>query len=55
MSFPPQLILWNLYGQRVPQNVKSVSLKRLVEHVYLEDRRYAILELATSQNIALFL
>ena len=39
--------------QSVPQNVKSVSLKPLVEHIYLEDRRHAILELATSRNITI--
>ena len=39
--------------QSVPQNVISVSLKPLVEHVYLEDRRHAILELATSRNIVI--
>ena len=37
--------------QSIPQNVKSVSLKPLVEHMYLEDRRHAILEVATSRNI----
>ena len=39
--------------QRIPQNVKSVSLKPLVEHMYLEDRKHAILEIATSRNITI--
>ena len=39
--------------QSVPQNVKSVSLKPLVEHFYLEDRRQAILQLAKTANITI--
>lgn len=39
--------------QSIPQNVKSVSLKPLVEHIYLEDRRHAILEVATSRNVTI--
>lgn len=39
--------------QSVPQNQKSVSLKPLVEHMYLEDRRQAILQVATNANITI--
>ena len=39
--------------QSVPQNQKSVSLKPLVEHIYLEDRRQAILQVATNANITI--
>jgi len=39
--------------QSVLQNVKSVSLKPLVEHFYLEDRRQAILQLAKTANITI--
>ena len=39
--------------QSIPQNVRSVSLKPLVEHIYLEDRRHAILQVATSKNITI--
>ena len=36
--------------QSVPENQKLVSLKPLVEHVYLEDRRQAILEVCHSSQ-----
>ena len=39
--------------QSVPQNQKSVSLKPLVEHIYLEDRRQAILQVATNANVTI--
>ena len=39
--------------QSVPQNQKSVSLKPLVEHIYLEDKRQAILQVATNANITI--
>ena len=39
--------------QSVPENQKLVSLKPLVEHVYLEDRRQAVLEVATAANITI--
>ena len=34
-----------------PQNTKSVSLKPLVEHFYLEDKWQAIMQLAALQNV----
>ena len=37
--------------QSIPENVKLVSLKPLVEHIYLEDKRHAVLQL-TSQLIS---
>ena len=37
--------------QSVPQNAKSVSLKPLIEHFYLEDKRQAILQLASLENV----
>ena len=37
--------------QSVPQNAKSVSLKPLIEHFYLEDKRQAILQLASLANV----
>jgi len=39
--------------QSVPQNHKTVSLKPLVEHIYLEDRRQAILEVAMNANVTI--
>jgi len=39
--------------QSVPQNHKTVSLKPLVEHIYLEDRRQAILEVAVNANVVI--
>ena len=37
----------------IPLNMKLVSLKPLIEHIYLEDRRQAILEMATNANITI--
>ena len=37
--------------QSTPENTKSVSLKPLVEHFYLEDRRIAIMQLAAAANV----
>ena len=39
--------------QSIPENQKLVSLKPLVEHIYLEDRRQAVLEVATTVNITI--
>ena len=39
--------------QSIPQNAKSVSLKPLVEHFYLEDKRQAIMQLAAQQNVTI--
>jgi len=39
--------------QSIPENLKSVSLKPLVEHIYLEDRRHAVLQLASQANITI--
>jgi len=39
--------------QSVPENQKLVSLKPLVEHVYLEDCRQAVLEVAMVANITI--
>ena len=39
--------------QNIPENVKSVSLKPLVEHIYLEDKRHAVLQLASQANITI--
>ena len=39
--------------QSIPENVKSVSLKPLVEHIYLEDKRHAVLQLASKANITI--
>ena len=39
--------------QNVPQNVNSVSLRPLVEHIYVKDRRQAVLEVATRANISI--
>lgn len=39
--------------QSIPQNAKSVSLKPLVEHFYLEDKRQAIMQLAALQNVTI--
>ena len=41
--------------QSTPENVKSVSLKPLVEHIYLEDKRHAVLQLASQANINYYL
>jgi len=37
--------------QNIPQSVRSVSLKPLVEHIYLEDRRHAILQVGTLKTL----
>ena len=39
--------------QSIPPNMKLVSLKPLIEHMYLEDRRQAILEMAVNANITI--
>ena len=39
--------------QSIPENVKSASLKPLVEHIYLEDKRHAILQLASQANFTI--
>ena len=49
MTFQEQLILWNPSIRRwsVPDtvcNVKSVSLRPLIEHFYLEDKRHTIIQ-----------
>ena len=36
--------------QSILENQKLISLKPLIEHIYLEDRRQAILEVATAVN-----
>ena len=37
--------------QNVPGNAKAVSLKPLIEHFYLEDKRHAILQVACNSNV----
>ena len=39
--------------QSVPGNAKTVSLKPLIEHFYLEDKRHAILQVACNANITI--
>lgn len=39
--------------QRVPKNAKLVSLKPLNEHIYLEDRRDAALQVATEKGVTI--
>ena len=39
--------------QSIPENQKLVSLKPLVEHIYFEDRRQAILEVASATHITI--
>ena len=39
--------------QNTPDNLKSVSLKPLVEHLYLEDRRQAVLQIASEVGITI--
>ena len=39
--------------QSIPPNSKSVSLKPLVEHMYLEDRRQAVLQVATEKGVSI--
>jgi len=41
--------------QSTPENVKSVSLKPLLEHFYLEDRRIAIMHIASSANVQYYI
>ena len=43
----------SINSQSVPSNTKSVSLRPLVEHIYLEDRRQACLEVATSRGVTI--
>ena len=37
--------------QNTPDNVKSVSLRPLVEHFYLEDRQQAVLQIASEAGV----
>ena len=39
--------------QSIPGNVKAVSLKPLIEHFYLEDKRQAIQQLASRANVTI--
>ena len=39
--------------QSVPGNTKAVSLKPLIEHFYLEDKRHAILQVACNANVTI--
>jgi len=39
--------------QSTPSNVKSVSLKPLLEHFYLEDRRQAVLQVAAEAGVTI--
>ena len=39
--------------QSIPDGTKLISLKPLVEHIYLEDKRQAILQLATEANVTI--
>ena len=39
--------------QSTPENSKSVSLKPLIEHFYLEDRRIAIMQIAAAANVTI--
>ena len=39
--------------QSVPVNVKAVSLKPLIEHFYLEDKRQAIQQVASKANVTI--
>ena len=39
--------------QSTPENVKSVSLRPLIEHIYLEDRRQATLQVAANIGITI--
>jgi len=39
--------------QSVPDNVKSVSLRPLIEHFYLEDKRHAIMQVACDANVTI--
>ena len=37
----------------MPDNVKSVSLRPLVEHFYLEDRHQAVLQIASKAEVTI--
>ena len=39
--------------QSIPNGTKLISLKPLVEYIYLEDKRQAILQLATDANVTI--
>ena len=39
--------------QNVPGNAETVSLKPMVEHFYLEDKRQAILQVTCNANITI--
>ena len=39
--------------QSIPQNVKSILLRPLVEFMYLEDKRHAIMQVATGASITI--
>ena len=39
--------------QNVPENVKNVSLRPLIEHFYLEDKRHAIMQVACDANVTI--
>jgi len=39
--------------QSTPPNVKSVSLKPLLEHFYLEDHRQAVLQVAAEAGVTI--
>ena len=39
--------------QSVPENGKSISLKALIEHFYLEDKRHAIMQVACNANVTI--
>ena len=39
--------------QSVPENVKSVSLRPLIEHFYLEDKRHAIMQVVCDANVTI--
>jgi len=43
----------SINSQSIPVNTKSVSLKPLIEHIYLEDRRHACLEVATHRGVTI--
>ena len=39
--------------QSIPDGAKLISLKPLVEHIYLEDKRRAVLQLASEANVTI--
>jgi len=43
----------SINSQSIPHNTKSISLKPLLEHIYLEDRRHACLEVATNKGVTI--